>query len=319
MIRIIADSTCNLSREIIDKYGILIAPLTITINDETYVDYKEISPQELYDQLPSLKELPTTAAPSPAVFADILKADVKNNIKEFLIITMSSLTSATYQSAIVGKDTFLDEYHDGDVRIHVVDSQSMSHGSGYLVMKSCMMREDGATFDELVEFNETYKTRVKHFLSVGDMDNLVKSGRLSHTSAIVGKVLHVEPIMTMKSGKGAIVGKVRGHKNVLRYYVNEYKKRVDTEMTNFIIIGYTSDLSYAKALQNLFVEETGFDGDIYIIQMGATVGTHVGLGGVSMFFIEKPKAHNNVYIEKIGEVKTAITNKVKEQINHYKK
>jgi len=319
MIRIIADSTCNLSQEIIDKYDILIAPLTITINGETYVDYKEISPQDLYDQLPSLKELPTTAAPSPAIFVDMLKADVKNNIKEFLIITMSSLTSGTYQSAVVGKDTFLEENHDDEVRIHVVDSQSMSHGSGYLVMKSCMMRDNGATLDELVEFNETYKTRVKHFLSVGDLDNLVKSGRLSHTSAIVGKVLHVEPIMTMKGGRGSIVGKVRGHKKVLHYYVDEYKKRVDTEMTDFVIIGYTSDLSYAKALEKLFVEETGFDGDIYIIQMGATVGTHVGLGGVSMFFIEKPKTHSNIYIEKIGEMKTAVTAKVKEQINHYKK
>jgi len=319
MIRIIADSTCNLSREIIDTFDIAIAPLTITIHDKTYVDYKEISPQELYDQLPSLKELPTTAAPSPAVFADIIKADVENNIKEFLVITMSSLTSATYQSAVVGRDNFLETNPDADVRIHIVDSQSMSHGSGYLVLKSCMMRDNGATFDELVAFNETYKTRVKHFLSVGDLDNLVKSGRLSHTSAIVGKVLRVEPIMTMKSGRGAIVGKVRGHKNVLRYYVDEYKKRVDTEMTDFVIIGYTSDISYAKALQNLFVEETGFKGEIYIIQMGATVGTHVGLGGVSMFFIEKPKAHNNIYMDKISEMKTAVTNKVKEQINNYKK
>ena len=319
MIRIIADSTCNLSQEIIDKYDIVIAPLTITINGETYIDYKEISPQELYDQLPSLKELPTTAAPSPAVFIDIIKADVENNIKDFLIIAMSSLTSGTYQSAVVAKDMFFETNHDDEVRIHVVDSQSMSHGSGYLVLKSCMMRDAGAVFEELVEFNETYKTRVKHFLSVGDLDNLVKSGRLSHTSAIVGKVLRVEPIMTMKSGKGAIVGKVRGHKNVLRYYVDEYKKRVDTEMTDFIIIGYTSDLSYAKALHNLFVEETGFDGDIYIIQMGATVGTHVGLGGVSMFFIEKPKIHNNTYIDKFGEMKTAVTAKIKEQLNNYKK
>ena len=83
MIRIIADSTCNLSREIIDTFDIAIAPLSITIHDKTYVDYKEISPQKLYDQLPSLKELPTTAAPSPAVFTDIIKADVENNIKEF--------------------------------------------------------------------------------------------------------------------------------------------------------------------------------------------------------------------------------------------
>ncbi len=106
MIRIIADSTCNLSKEIIEKYDVLIAPLTITIKEQTYIDYKEIDPQELYNQLPLLNKLPTTAAPSPTVFIDILKADVDNGIREFIIITMSSLTSGTHQSAVIAKILF---------------------------------------------------------------------------------------------------------------------------------------------------------------------------------------------------------------------
>lgn len=324
MIRLIADSTCNLTSDIIKKYNILIAPLTITINGKTFVDYEEITPQELYDQLPSLAQLPTTAAPSPSLFMEMFTKDVEAGIKEFIIITMSSGTSASYQSAEVAKETYLGETTKKDVRIHVVDSTCMSHGSGYLVMKTGDMIVAGATFDELVEFNETYKTRVKHYLSVGDMDNLVKSGRLSHTSAIIGKMLKVEPIMTMKKGRGTICGKVRGRKKVLRYYVDEFIKRVDKDMTDFIILGYTSDITYAQALEALLKAESDYEGKVYIMQMGATVGTHVGLGGVSMYYIEKPKDHHYSEIysgvkSHYSEAKEQVKNKVSETLDHFKK
>lgn len=317
MIRIIADSTCNLPNEILEKYNVLIAPLTITVNGKTYVDYEEITPSQLYEQLPNLKQLPTTAAPSPSVFVEMFVKDLKQGIKDFIIIAMSSGTSATYQSAMVAKETFLQETDIQDVRIHVVDSLSMSHGSGYLIMKTGAMRDAGATFEELVEFNETYKVRVKHYLSVGDMDNLLKSGRLGHTSAIIGKMLKVEPIMTMKKGKGAICGKVRGKKKVIRYYVDEFKRRVDKEVSDFIIIGYTSNMSYAHDLKKALQAETEYSDNIYIMQIGAVVGTHVGLGGLSMFFIEKPKIKQ--YSDKYTEVKTHVKEKVAETIRNIKK
>lgn len=295
MIRIIADSTCNLTSKIIKKYDLKIVPLSITIKDKTYIDYVEITPDELYAQLGSLEKLPTTGSPSPNAFITVFNDDVKNGIKDFIVITMSSSTSAVNQSANIAREMFLERNEISDVRIHVVDSKSMSHGSGYLVMKTAMMAQQGVSFEALVDFNETQKVNVKHFLSVGDLDNLLKSGRLSNTSAIIGKLLKVEPIMTMKNGAGSIVAKMRGHKKVIRYYVNEFIKRVNYDLTDFIIIGYTSDVLYAENLKNLIIKNTGFTGDIYIMQMGATVGTHVGLGAVSMFFIENPKSHSKVY------------------------
>lgn len=318
MIRIIADSTCNLSSDIIEKYNVSIAPLTITIDGKTFIDYEEISPDDLYEQLPQLKKLPTTAAPGPGIFMDMFSKDTKAGIKDFIIIAMSSGTSASYQSAEVAKETFMNETTLEDIRIHVVDSTCMSHGSGYLIMKTGMMIEAGATFDEVVEFNETYKTRVKHYLSVGDLDNLLKSGRLGHTSAIIGKMLKIEPIMTMKKGRGAICGKVRGKKKVLRYYVEEFIKRVDKAMTDFIIIGYSSEISYAKELKSLLVKTTEYiENQMYIMQMGATVGTHVGLGGVSMFYIEKPKEHP--YSDLYEEMKSQVKHKIDEALHGRKK
>ncbi|WP_422484687.1 DegV family protein [Gudongella sp. DL1XJH-153] len=286
MIKIMADSTCDLSQEIIDKYNIGVAPLNIEIGEKTYQDKIDITPDRFYEMLPTLQELPSTSMPSPEEYLSIIDEAIPQGYDEFLIICMSSGTSGSYQSAEIAKGYFYDRNPDAKIRIHVVDSLSMSHGSGWLIMKSSQLIQEGYDFDQLVRFSEDNKKRVKHFLCVDDLNNLIKSGRLSNSSAFIGKLLRVKPIMTMKKGKGAIVAKERGWNKVLRYYTSEFMKRIDRENTNFIIIGYTSDIHIANALRDKVIQDTDFKGEIYIMQMGVAVGTHVGLGGLSMFFME---------------------------------
>ncbi|MFW5891454.1 MAG: DegV family protein, partial [bacterium] len=187
-------------------------PLNIMINNKNYKDRVDIEPEEFYEMLPKLEKLPTTSMPSPVEFLKEYKKAKYEGFDKILCICMSSGTSGSYQSAVIAQKEYLDE--GIDEKIHVIDSKCMSHGSGYLVLKSALLKEKGATFDELINFNETYKTNVKHFLSVDDLNNLIKSGRLTNVSAIIGKILKVKPIMSMRNGKGAIVAKVRGTKKV---------------------------------------------------------------------------------------------------------
>lgn len=287
MIKLMADSTCDLSDEILELYNISIAPLTINIEGKTYHDRVDIQPDEYYSILETLPEYPTTGMPSPMEYMKIMEEAIENGYKEILCICMSSGTSGSYQSAALAKDYFYEAHPNSPIKIHVVDSRSMSHGSGWLLLKSALLREAGATFQDLVDFNENYKLKVKHFLSVADLDHLIKSGRLSNASAFIGKLLLLKPIMTMKDGKGAIVAKERGIKRVLHHYVQEFLKRCDQEKTDFIIIGYTSDIKVAENLKIKLENETDFTGTIHLMQMGVSVGTHVGLGAISMFFMEK--------------------------------
>ena len=287
MIKLMADSTCDLSKDIVEKYDIGIAPLRINIGEETYKDKIDISADDFFKILPDLKELPTTSMPSPEDYLDIIYKSIEEGYTEFLCICMSSGTSGSYQSAVLAKDYFYESNPGSDIKIHVVDSLSMSHGSGWLILKSARLLEEGYTFEELIEFNENHRTRVKHFLCVDDLNNLIKSGRLTNASAFIGKLLKVKPIMSMKKGKGAIVAKARGTSRALKYYVHEFKSRYQEDLSDFIIIGYSSNIAIANRLKKLIKEETDFKGDIYIMQMGVAVGTHVGLGGISMFFLEK--------------------------------
>ncbi|MBS8265406.1 DegV family protein [Mesobacillus boroniphilus] len=287
MIKIIADSTCDLSDEVLKKYDISLAPLTINIEGKIYKDRIDIQPDEFYGMMEALPEFPTTGMPSPAEYLKIMNQAVEAGHDEIVCICMSSGTSGAYQSAVLARDYFFEENPESNVKVHVVDSKCMSHGSGWLILKSAMMREQGASFEEIVAFNEKYKTKVKHFLSVDDLDHLIKSGRLTNASAIIGKILMLKPIMSMKDGKGAIVGKERGLKRVLQHYTQEFMKRNDPEMTDFIILGYTSDRKVAENLKAKIQLDTDYSGDIHIMQMGVSVGTHVGLGAISMFFVEK--------------------------------
>lgn len=288
MIKLVADSTCDLSHEIIKLYDIAVAPLNITIDDVTYKDRVDIDADTFFSKIAEYKKPPTTAMPSPAEFLELYEKAYESGQKDILCICMSSKTSGSYQSAEIAKGYFAEAHKETDWRIHVVDSTSMSHGSGWLLIKSAKMREQGASFEELVEFNESKKRNVKHFLSVDDLDNLVRSGRLRYGSALIGKLLKVKPIMTMRNGEGAIVGKERGRKRILQHYITEFNKRVDLDYTDFVIVGYTSDKLYAENLVNLIKSETSFKGEIYLMQMGVAVGNHVGLGGLSFYFMEKP-------------------------------
>jgi DegV family protein with EDD domain len=312
MIKIVADSTCDLSQEVIDKYDIGIAPLSVKIGEKSYKDRVDIQPDEFYVKLDALAKHPTTAMPSPTEFINIMTEAVELGAESVLCITMSSGTSGSYQSAVIAKEYFAESHPN--IPVHVVDSKSMSHGSGYLILKSAILRDRGASFDELVDFNETYKTNIKHFLSVDDLDNLIKSGRLTNVSAFIGKVLKVKPIMSMRNGKGAIVAKVRGGKKVYSHYIDEFKKRVDILLTDFVIIGYTSDKARAETLKLKLQNETNYKGDIYIMQMGVAVGTHVGLGGLSFYFVEKGDHHDGLIynemttlLEKKDEIKDMLS------------
>ncbi|MCT4598374.1 MAG: DegV family protein [Vallitalea sp.] len=302
MIKIMADSTCDLSKDIIEKYNIGIAPLTINIEGKVYRDKVDITADKFFTIIEELKEPPTTSMPNPTEYLKVINDAIDEGNTKILCICMSSGTSGSYQSAVLAKDLFYEENENSDIKIYVVDSKCMSHGSGWLILKSAMLREQGATFQEIIDFNEKYKTSIKHFLSVDDLDHLIRSGRLTNASALIGKILKIKPIMSMKKGRGSIVAKERGRKKVLKHYVDEFNRRIDKQLTDFIIIGYTSDIKYAENLIERIKRDSDYDGKIYIMQMGVAVGTHVGLGAISMFFVEKGHEKDNLLVNRMHNI-----------------
>ncbi len=303
MIKLMSDSTCDLNDEILEQYNISLVPLNVTLEGKHYKDRVDIMPDDLYAVIDEIEIPVKTGNPSPEDFYLEMKLAVENGYNEIICINMSSGTSGSYQAAVLGRELFFENHPESEVKIRVIDSVSMSHGTGWLILKSARLIKAGMSYEEIINFVEMYKYNTKHFLSVDDLDHLIKSGRLSNASAMIGKLLRLKPIMTMKDTKGAIVAKERGRKRVLEHYVREMKARIDREITNFIIIGYTSDRSMAVNLQNKILNENAFDGEIFIMQMGVSVGAHVGLGGLSLYFIEKDHMKDNLMINEMNLIR----------------
>lgn len=317
MTKIMADSTCDLPKEIREKYDIAMVPLTITINGKEYRDNIDLELDKFYRIIKDLDTNLTTSTPSPPEYIKEFNLAIEEGHTNILCICMTSCTSGSYQSAAIAKEYFYENNPESKVKIHVVDSTCISHGSGYLILKAAILREKGFTFRELVEFVEVYKKNVKHFLSVDDLDNIIRSGRLTNASAFIGKILRIKPIMSIRDGEAVIVAKERGNKRVLNHFIREFKLRNDEELTEFIIIGYTTDKTGADVLKEKILDETGFKGDIYIMRMGMTVGNHIGRGGVSMFFIEKGHRKDGLLINEINaliEKKDELIEKLKSMI-----
>lgn len=282
-----ADSTCDISPDFAEQYKIDCVPLTIFIDGKDYKDRIEITPDQVFKRMKEEEDYPTTTMPSPNLFVEYFQQAVEDGYDEIICICMSSTTSGSYQSGVLGREYFYEENPDSNVKINVVDSRAMSHGSAYLLVKAAFMREEGKSFDEIVAYLEKYKYQVKHFLSVDDLNHLIRSGRLSNSAGFIGKMLHIKPIMSLIDGKGKVVAKERGTKKVLKYYIKEFNRRCEMALTDYVIIGYTSDKTVAETLKEKLLTQTMFKGTVYLMQMGAVVGTHVGLGGLSMFFMEQ--------------------------------
>jgi fatty acid-binding protein DegV len=135
---------------------------------------------------------------------------------------------------------------------------------------------------------------------------------------MIGKLLKIKPIMSMRDGKGAIVAKERGRKGVMRHMIKAFNQRVDLELTDFVIIGFTSDRAYAENLKAQLLSETQFKGQVLIEQMGVAVGVHVGLGGLSMYFIEKDRQRDGLLSNELENL-IAMKDEMKIKLNEMKK
>ena len=287
MIKIISDSACDLSDDVISNNDIGIVPITIVIDGKEYKDGVDIKSDEIYEIL-SDKSVPlTTAAPGPKEYLTMIKKSIEKGYKEILCVSISNNISASYKSALVAKKIFFEENPESPIKIYILDSFCVGQGNGLLILKSIEIIKQGFNFEETINIIEKYKKKVRHLLCVNDLDVMAKSGRISNLNASVGKLLNIKPILTMIEGTGTLVGKERGMNKVINFYVKELEDNIDKENFNFIIVSYTSDIKLAEKLVEKIKSEISFSGKIYMMRMGAAVGVYVGLGSIAMYYASK--------------------------------
>lgn len=192
--KIVTDSTCDLPQDLVEKYNIKVMPLYIHIGRRSYLDGIDMSREAFYEGLPTYKEHPTTAAPSPTVIEAAYEEVAKEGVDEILSIHISASLSAVSDVARVAAETF------STVPVTVFDSQQLSLGAGYIVLEAAKAAQEGKSTAEIVPMLEALTRRTYVFAALDTLEYLKRSGRMHFALATIGSLLHLKPVLKMNQG-----------------------------------------------------------------------------------------------------------------------
>jgi DegV family protein with EDD domain len=281
------DSNCDLPVEYISQNNIHVIPFTFLLNGITYTDDfgKSLSHKEFYNAIRN-GSMPTTAQITAYTFENEFRK-FSSKGESIIYLGFSSALSETFNSSVLARKVIMEEEPEADIA--VIDSKSASVGQGLLVYYAYEMLKRGKSKQEIVEWLETNKLKVNHWFTIDSLEHLKRGGRISATSAAIGGLLEVKPVLNvLNDGSLNIVKKVRGRKKSIKTLFEEYKARVINPEEQMIYINHGDCLEDAEYLKSLILSETS-PKDIVINSLGPIIGTHTGPGMVLVVFIGKER------------------------------
>ena len=280
--KIITDSSCDFTDAMCARLDIAYTPLTVTYNGESHSNFsEEAAIKTFYNELRS-GVTATTSAANPDDWAKVMGPALAEG-HDLLVIAFTSGLSTTYQSAVIAAEDLREQYPDR--KINVVDSLCAALGQGLLIWYACQKRDAGMSLDELTAWVEENKLHICHWVTVDDLSHLKRGGRISATTALVGTMLNIKPIIHVNDeGKLINVGKIRGRKGAIEHIaakVGELGEGYDNE-TCFVVHGDCED--DANVLANILKEKYAVK-NVHIGYLGPVIGAHTGPGVLAVFFM----------------------------------
>lgn len=278
-IKIISDSTCDLSPELIQKNDIGIVPLIVMKEGEEFLDGITINPANIFSHVAAGGSLCSTAARGVAVYQDEF-AKYANNYDGVIHVNIGSDFSSSYQNACIAAADF--------DNVRVIDSKNLSTGQGLVVLKACELAQTARDMDELKAQLDEFVSRVEASFVMDRLEYMVKGGRCSGAAALGANLLSLKPCIEVKDGKMVVVKKYRGHiEKCMVSYVRDRLAGRDNLDDGTIFITHT-DVSpeSLEAVRNA-VAELGHFKNVYETVAGCTVSCHCGPGTMGILFVRK--------------------------------
>ena len=270
MIRIISDSTCDLTQEQAKALGIEVIPMHVRFGEKEYLDGIDLSAAEFYAKLVETDVFPKTSQVTPFEFEQVIAREVECG-NEVLVLTVSSKVSGCYQSAVYAAC----EYGD---KVRVIDTESVSMGIQLLIHRAQDLIREGRSLHEIGDVLDIEKKRVRFVALLNTLEYLKKGGRLSSAKATAGKLLGLKPVICQQGGEVAVLGTARGSKsgaNVLRKYTED--NNIDLNMPFGLVYSGFSDALLQKYITDSAYLYAGKDPtDFKISILGACIGTYAG-------------------------------------------
>lgn len=273
-IKVVTDSTADLTEEEIRKYGIQVVPLSIHIDGDVFQDQIDIKPLEFLEKMAASDELPKSSQPSSGTFTELYNELGKDG-SEVISIHMTGGMSGTVKSAEAAAEMT-------DTSVTVIDSRYISHALSFQVLEAAKLAQQGKTMNEIVQHLNELRAKTMLFVVVDKLDNLVKGGRIGKGKAIIGSLLNIKPIASLQDGVYTPVGKARSHKQVAAQLFASFKEDTAGKIVKGVGVSHAQGLAMAEPLMRL-IEESGFK-DIRFSFTSPVVSTHTGAGAIGFMY-----------------------------------
>ena len=280
-VRIVVDSTSDLSPELISKYDLTVVPLCIILGEKSYFDGVDITPDEIYKWSDENKTTPKTAAIPFDMFEEKLKGFMDSG-DDIIFFGISSAMSSTCQAArIFAEDAEYD-------RMFVIDSRNLSTGIGLQVLRAAEMRDAGHTAEEIVEAIEGARDLVRASFVVDTLTFLARGGRCTAVTALMATALKLHPEIVVKDGKMGVGRKVRGKPSiaVMAYIDGLSASLANADPKRVFITHSGSSPELIDAVKEKLLAMNIFE-EILITQAGGVISSHCGPNTLGVLFYEK--------------------------------
>lgn len=291
--KIITDSATDLPREIIEEYQLHVIPTPVTINGTDYFDGKTIFPEEFYKIQAEGADIKTYHI-NEYMFKQNFEPYAKAG-DEVLYLCFSTGIAGTFNATNLAKEDLLEEYPD--FRITIVDSKCASMGFGLVVLKLLKMQKNGAPKELIIEAARYFFDNMEHIVTVETLDYLYRGGRMSRTSAVVGGVLDIKPIIEVNDD-GALVAieKVRGRQKSLKRIVEIVGERgVDLDK-QVIAVVHGNDEPTCEKVKKMLMEKYHCK-DVIKSFVGCAIGAHTGPGVIGIVFLSDSQEKYAQYLQ----------------------
>ena len=281
---LMTDSSADLSQEMVQELGVTVLPLSFTIQGKVYRNYPDNREMDLplfYDMLRA-GELATTSAVNVAEYTQAVEPILQEK-KDVLILAFSSGLSSTYQASVLAAGELREKYPDR--KIYTVDTLCASLGQGLLVYLAAQEQRKGKSIEEVRDWAEETKLHLCHQFTVDDLHFLKRGGRISATTAVVGSMLQIKPVLHVDNEGHLInIGKARGRQASLKALVDKMEKTVTEEGRKTVFISHGDCRKDAVTVADMVRERFGTQ-DIRINYVGPVIGAHSGPGTLALFYL----------------------------------
>ena len=292
---IIADATCDLTKELAEKYEVITVPghLVFPENKETraFLAWETVSRDEFYTDLKKRPDDYSTSPPNVEEFAEAMEEPAKEGL-DIIVMTISSGISGAYNFALQAKDIICAKY---DIKVSVIDTLRFGPGFGLMAIYASQLRGQGKSIDEVAAWLEENKNRFHQAGWLDDLSFVAKKGRVTHAKAFFGTLAGVKPIGEFDyNGLTTVIGKAKGAKKAYAALLSYIEGTIEDPQDQIIFIAQTNRMAQAEEYKKL-IEDKFHPKAVYIKDVFPSCGINIGPGLMAAYYVGKPISKDLVF------------------------